>query len=164
MLHHRSRGVAIGTLDGFFLMRCFGALDRADVLATLVGHEAIVAAYPQGAAAIVVIDPTTAFPSEEARRVMLEATRKTSAQTLAHTLVVLGDGFWASAVRGVMMTISSLTNSSHPRKVVRYEEEGVDWLIEMAKESSSKYRPLLLAALSQLKADVATPALSKPPA
>jgi hypothetical protein len=164
VVHHRSPGVAIGTLDTFFLMRCFGALHGDDVLATLVGHEAIIADYPQGSAAIVVIDPTTAFPSEEARRVMLEATRKTSSQTLAHTLVVLGDGFWASAVRGIMVTIASLSNSSHPRKVVRYEEEGVDWIIEMAKESPSKYRSLLLTALSQLKAEVTGPLLSKPPA
>ncbi|MET0595508.1 MAG: hypothetical protein ABW133_22605, partial [Polyangiaceae bacterium] len=142
VVHHRSRAVAIGSLDGFFLMRCYGELGRDDVLATLLGHEAILADYPQGSAAIVVVDPSTAFPSEEARRVMLEATRKTSATTLAHTLVVLGDGFWASAVRGIMTTIGSLTNSSHPRKVVRHEEEGVDWIIDAAKEPLSKYRPL----------------------
>ena len=164
VVHHRSRGAAIGSLDGFFLMRCYGELDRDDVLATLIGHEAIVAEYPRGSAAIVVIDPTTAFPSEEARRVMLDATRKTSDKTLAHTLVVLGDGFWASAVRGIMTTIGSLTNSSHPRKVFRHEEEGVDWIIEAAKEPPSKYRPLLFAGLAQLKAGVTVPPPSKPSA
>ena len=40
-------------------------------------------------------------------------------------LIVLGAGFWASAIRGVMTTISSLRAASHLRKLVRYEQESV---------------------------------------
>jgi hypothetical protein len=162
VVHHRSPGAAIGTLDTFFLMRCYGDVKREDVLATLVAHEAIVANYPNGSAAIVMVDPTTTFPSEDMRRAALETTRKTTNQTVAQVLVVAGDGFWASAVRGIMMTIASLSNASHPRKVVRYEEEGVDWILEMVKEPAAKYRVLLLAALGQLKAGVTVPPPSKP--
>jgi hypothetical protein len=157
VLHHRSQGVAIGTLDGFFLMRCFGDITPADVQATLVGHEAIIGSRPEGSGSIVAVDPTTTFPSEETRRAALEVTRNTTAQTLAHVLIVLGDGFWASAIRGVMTTIWSLSAANHPRKVVRQEEEGVDWVIEMLKESAPKYRPLLLAALAELRAGATTP-------
>jgi hypothetical protein len=164
VVHHRSQGAAIGSLDGFFLMRCYGDVTREDVLASLLGHEAIVADYPQGSAAIVVVDPTTTFPSEDMRRAAHETTRKTTAQTLAQVLIVAGDGFWASAVRGIMMTIATLSNASHPRKVVRHEEEGVDWVLETVKEPAAKYRPLLLAALAQLKAAATVPPPSKPAA
>jgi hypothetical protein len=157
IVHHRSRAAIIGTLDGFFLMRCFGEVSPSDVQATLVGHEAAVACRPEGSGAIVAVDSTAAFPSEETRRTALAVTRKTGSKTSAHVLVVLGDGFWASAVRGIMTTLASLSPANHPRKVVRYEEEGVDWAIEALGESPAKYRPLLLAALAQLKVGTTAP-------
>ena len=157
VVHHRSQGAVIATLDGFFLMRCFGNLTSADVQATLMGHEAIIAVRPEGGGSIVAVDPTTTFPSEETRRAALEVTRQTNAQTRCHVLIVLGDGFWASAVRGIMMTITSLTAATHPRKVVRYEEEGVDWVIDTLGESPSKYRQLILTSLAGLKQGAAVP-------
>ena len=162
VVHYRSQAAAIATLDGFFLMRCFGNLTAADVRATLIGHAAIVAVRPEGSGSIVAVDPTTGFPSEEMRRAALEVTRQANAQTRAHVLIVLGDGFWASAVRGIMMTISSLTAATHPRRVVRHEEEGVDWVIETIGESTSKYRQLLLTSLAQLKLGATVPPTSPP--
>jgi hypothetical protein len=158
MVHYRSPGVAIATLDVFFLMRCFGDIVPEDIRATLIGHEAIVAHQPRGSGSIVVVDPATTFPSEETRRVALEVTRKTNALTLVHALVVLGDGFWASAMRGVMTTIWSLSAAHHPRKVVRNEEEGVDWVIETLGESAPTYRQPLLAALTHLRTSATIPA------
>jgi len=157
VVHHRSQGVAIGTLDGFFLMRCFGDIRPADINATLRGHEAIVAYRPEGGGSIVAVDSTTSFPSEETRRAALEVTRRTSPLTLAHALIVLGDGFWSSAMRGAMTTIWSLTSATHPRKVVRQEAEGVEWVIKMVGESASKYRQPLLTALAQLKVGATVP-------
>jgi len=159
IVHYRSEGAAIATLDGFFLMRCFGDLTVTDVRATMLGHHAIIGGRPEGSGSIVAIDPTTTFPTEETRRVALEVTRQANPQTRCHVLVVLGDGFWASAVRGIMMTISSLTAVTHPRRVVRYEEEGVDWVIETVGESRSKYRQLLLTSLAELKPGKAVPSM-----
>jgi hypothetical protein len=164
VVHHRSQAVAIGTLDRFFLMRCFGDVTPDDVRATLLGHEAIIADHPEGAGSIVAVDPATSFPSDEMRQAVVEVTRKTNAHTRAHVLIVLGDGFWASAVRGIMMTLSSLTAATHARKIVRLEEEGVDWAIEAIGESVPKYHQLLLASLGQLKAGVTVPPLSPKPA
>ena len=155
--HHRSQGVAIGTLDAFFLMRCFGDVTPEDIKATLRGHEAIVAYRPEGGGSIVAIDPAATFPSDATRRAALEVTRKTDPKTVAHALIVLGDGFWASAMRGVMTTIWSLNAANHPRKVVRREEEGVDWTIAAVGESGPKYRYLLLAALTELRPPAAMP-------
>jgi len=157
VVHHRSQRVAIGTLDGFFLMRCFGDIRPEDINATLRGHEALVAYRPEGGGSIVAVDSTTTFPSEATRRTALDVTRKTGPLTLAHALIVLGDGFWASAMRGVMTTIWSLTSATHPRKVVRQEAEGVDWVIETVGESGPKYRQALLTALAQLKEGATAP-------
>jgi hypothetical protein len=72
-------------------------------------------------------------------------------------LIVLGEGLWASAIRGVMTTITSLSGASHPRRVVRYEEEGIDWVLETMGESAPKYRQTLLDALAQLKPPATAP-------
>ena len=160
VVHHCSQGVAMGTLDAFFVMRCFGAVSPEDIQATLKCSEILRASHPDGGASIVAIDPTFTFPSEETRRAALQVSRQTSEQKMALTLIILGDGFWASAIRGVVTTLTSLspTTSEHPRKVVRHEEEGVDWVIEAIGESPEKYRSPLLAALAQLK-----PAVTAPP-
>jgi hypothetical protein len=152
VVHHRSRAVAIGTLDGFFLMRYFGDATPDDLRATLLGHEALLACRPDGGGAIIALDPTASFPSEQTRRTALEITRQTAPKILAQALVILGDGFWASAMRGVMTTIWSLIAANYPRKVVRQEDAAVDWVIETVGESAPKYRQILLEALSQLRA------------
>jgi hypothetical protein len=168
VVHHRSRGVVIATLDAFFLMRCFGDISPDDIRATLVGHEALIAYRAEGGGSIITVDPTTTFPTEQTRRAALEVARKTSPKTLGQALVILGDGFWASAMRGVVTTIWSLNATPHPRKVVRHENEGVDWVIETMAESVPKYREVLLLALSQLRTGATIPPTpppspSKPP-
>jgi hypothetical protein len=159
VLHHRSAGAAMGTLDAFFVMRCFGAVSPQDIQATLKCAEVLRAYRPQGSASIVVVDPTSTFPSEETRRVAHKISRETNAQTLGLAVVIQGDGFWASAIRGVVMTLTALspTNAAHPRKVFRHEEDGVHWIIETIGESSPKYRSVLLAALTQLKSTATSP-------
>ena len=166
VVHHRSSGVAMGTLEGFFVMRCYGETTPEDIYATLKCHEAIIAVRPLGSISIVAVDPTATFPSEATRRAAVEVTRKTRPQTLGHVVIVLGDGFWASAIRGVLMTLTALspTDTAHPRKVVRREEEGVDWVIEVLGESPQKYRSALLTALSQLRpAVMSSPPSNSPP-
>jgi len=151
IVHHRSPGVAMGILDGFFVMRCFGATLPEDIYATLRCHDAIIAVRPLGSVSIVALDPTSSFPSEATRRAALEVTRKTRPETLGHVVIVLGDGFWASAFRGVLTTLSSLNQSTYPKTVVRHEEAGVDWAIQTLGESPQKYRSALLAGLAVLK-------------
>jgi hypothetical protein len=150
----------MGTLDAFFLMRCFGAVSPEDVTATLKCADVLQAYRPEGSVSIIVIDPTSAFPSEETRRAALEVTRKTTAQTVAQVMVVLGDGFWASAIRGVLTTLGSLSQTTHTRKIVRYEEDAVETAIELLGESPPKYRTVLLAALAQLKPLATSPPTS----
>ena len=163
VMHRRSSGVAIATLDAFFLMRCFGDVLPEDINSTLDCVDILKAYRPEGSASIIVIDPTSTFPSEATRRAALEATRKTSANTAAQLMVVLGDGFWASAIRGILMTIGSLSQTTYTRKVLRYEEEAVDSAIEAIGESSQKYRTVLLSSLAQLKSAAPPSSSNSPP-
>jgi hypothetical protein len=157
VMHRRSSGVSIATLDAFFLMRCFGDVTPDDITSTLECVDVLQAYRPEGSVSIIVVDPTSSFPSEATRRAALEATRKTSATTSAMIMVVLGDGFWASAIRGILMTIGSLSQTTYARKILRYEAEAVDFAIEVLGESPPKYRALLLSSLAQLKSAAVSP-------
>jgi hypothetical protein len=157
VVQHRSDGAAMGTLDAFFLMRCFGEVSPDDMRATLKCHEVLRAYRPDGSVSVVAVDPSAAIPSEDTRRVMLEVTRVTNPETVAVAVMILGDGFWASALRGVLTTLGFLGQPTHPRKVFRYEEEGVEWAIESIGESRQKYRTLLLDALAQLRPAESSP-------
>jgi len=151
VVHRRSQSTAMGILDGFFLMRIFGETTPGDIYATLECHQLIVAERPRGAVSVVAIDSTNSLPSEATRRASVEVTKKTRLQTLGVVIIVLGDGFWASAFRGVMTAVNLLNQATYPRTVVRYEEEGVDWAIETSGERNPRYRSALLAALAELR-------------
>ena len=104
VLHRKSAGMSYGTLDGFFLMRTYGVATPEDVLATMNAHRAAIAFRPQGVAAIVVVETTTPLPSEPTREASIKVTRQTKGEVASQVLIVLGDGFWASAIRGLMTT------------------------------------------------------------
>jgi hypothetical protein len=157
VVQHRSEGAAMGTLDAFFLMRCIGKVSPDDIRATLKCYEVLQAYRPEGSVSIVAVDPTSSFPSEDTRRAALEVTRVTNPNTVAVSLIVLGDGFWASAIRGVLTTLEFLGQPTHPRKVFRHEADGVVWGIESIGESPQRYRASLLGALTHLKSAVTSP-------
>ena len=151
-LHYRSQSVCIGNIDGFFLMRCFGNLSSDDVRACLKAHTSALRHRPQGVGSVTVIDPTATMPSDETRRAINEVTKQTLEHALGSATVVLGDGFWASAMRGVMTTINLVSNPRHPNKVFRHEAEAVEWVIKTLGESLPAYRRPLLDGLAQLQA------------
>jgi hypothetical protein len=156
VLHHRSDHMAIASVDGFILMRCFGDVSPSDIAATLKAYEVALASRPAGVGSLVAIDSTTAFPSEELRGIMVDAARKTSQGVQAHSIIILGDGFWASAFRGVATTVAALARSTYPRRVFRHEQAGVDWAIGELGESKKTYRDVLLDGLTQLKGGAET--------
>jgi hypothetical protein len=123
VVHHRSEAAAMGTLDAFFVMRVFGNVSPDDIRATMKCHEILMAYRPEGSVSIVAVDPSSGFPSDEARRAALEITRLTDTKTVAVAVIVLGDGFWASAIRGVLTTLGFLGHHTYPRKVCRHEEK-----------------------------------------
>ncbi len=148
----------MGTLDEFFVMRGFGDISPDDIHAAVRCQEVIHNYRADGSVALIAVDPTLSMPSEASRRAMLEATRFAVPKTLSISLVVLGDGFWASAIRGVFTTLGFLSNAPYPRQVFREEQKAVDWAIGSIGESRPKYGPALLDALAQLKPAAISPA------
>ena len=145
----RSRSACIATLDRFLLMRCYGNVSAADINATIDAHG--ICLTRGNVASLVVIDPTTQFPSEEARTACIEMIKRTQGRVASSVTVVCGDGFWASALRGVLTTFNLLPGTGHPTKTCRLPEEAVDWTLSVTGEDASLYRKPLLEGFQSMQ-------------
>jgi hypothetical protein len=151
-IHHASANLCVGSLDGFTLMRTFGRATAEDLRAMLKAHRAALAHRPQGVGSMVIMDPATSIPEEGARRVAVELASKMTEQVAASATIVLGEGFWASAMRGVLTTTLLLAKfRQHPNRVFGDELEGLEWVITALNEPVELYRQPLLDALAQMR-------------
>jgi|JI10StandDraft_1071094.scaffolds.fasta_scaffold667835_2 hypothetical protein len=128
--HYRAPDACVASFGPFVLFRCFGDVCADAVNASVPAHRAALAARPAGVVSIVLIDPTTKFPSEDMRRAGVAVRKLTNRNVAASVTIVAGEGFWASTVRGALTAINSLANSSYPTKVFRDPHEGVAWATE----------------------------------
>lgn len=138
LVHYAAADACVASLGPYILVRCFGEVKPEAVNASVPANRAAVAARPEGAISIVLIDPTTKFPSDEMRRAAVAARKQTNRSCAAYVTIVAGDGFWASTVRGALTAINSLSASSYPTKVFRDVREGVAWAMQHAGPASAE--------------------------
>lgn len=155
----RSDAACVVTLDRYLLMRCYGDVSAEDIASTIEAHAVCRSFRNSNVASVVLIDRTTQFPSEEARSACIEMIKKTQGKVASSVTVVLGDGFWASALRGVLTTFNLLPGTGHPTKTCSQTEEAVDWTLSVTGDDAAVYRKALLDALESM-AKPATPSAS----
>jgi hypothetical protein len=142
--------VCVVTLDRYLLMRCYGDVSAADIASTIDAHAVCRAYRGSDVASVVLIDRTTQFPSEQARSAAIEMIKKTQGKVASSATVVLGDGFWASALRGVLTTFNLLPGTGHPTKTCSQTEEAVDWTLSVTGDDPSVYRKALIDAFATM--------------
>lgn len=132
VVHYSAADACVASFGPFILIRCFGDVSADAVHASIAAHHAALAARREGVISVVLIDPTTKFPSDEMRRAGVAARKQTNGHVTALVTIVAGEGFWASTIRGALTAINSLSASSYPTKVFRDTLEGVTWAAEQA--------------------------------
>lgn len=138
IVHYRASDACVASFGHFILFRCFGDVGADAVNASIAAHRAALAARPAGVVSIVLIDPSTKFPSDEMRRAGVAARKQTNGHVTASVTIVAGEGFWASTVRGALTAMNSLAGTSYPNKVFRDPVEGVTWAAEQAGSRSTE--------------------------
>jgi hypothetical protein len=129
-IHYRADDACVASFESFVLVRCFGDVGAEAIQASWPANRAALASRPEGVISIVLVDPTTKFPSEAMRRAGVEVRKKTNANVVASITVIAGDGFWASTVRGALTAINTLAASAYPTKVFHDLREAVTWGVE----------------------------------
>jgi hypothetical protein len=156
-VHYRSPRTCIATLNGIMLVRSFRRSTAPDYRAMFKASEIALERRKQGLGVIVVIEPTAEIPNEETRRAAAEAARSISEHLQAAAIVVLGDGFWASAMRGLITALGLMTAQRYPQRSFRYESEAVDWILQVLNEPAHAYRQPLLDSLASMQAATQPP-------
>ncbi len=149
-IHSQTSTACVASLDAYVVCRFFDTITVEDVRATLVAHDACRAYRPNRLGSITVLDPSAKFPSDEIRKASVDAIERTKAHVAAAASVLPGEGFWASAMRGVLTTYELLTGSPHPRGTFKTHREAVDFVLAHTEDDVHAYRVALMLALDSL--------------
>ena len=150
-VHRRSAAGCVASLDHFVLLRCYGAMDRPDLLATLDAFAVASRARPNAISSLTVIDPSTEFPTEDARRVCIQLIEQTHESVRAGATVVLGDGFCGSALRSVLTTFNAIGGRRRSARTFGDLGEAVPWLLDTGGDARATYEVALLDALESMR-------------
>jgi hypothetical protein len=101
-------------------------------LTSVHGHIAVLSVFGLG----------VKMPSPEVRKAAADAVALTAATTRADVRVLPGDGFWASAQRGILTAIEMMRPDSVPRRTFRHLREGVSFLVARLEKDASFAREL----------------------
>lgn len=90
-------------------------------------HHRRVAHYPSGVLGVNVVEPTCALPSQEARERANDMMKRTGPTTRAVVMVMLEQGFAASALQSIALRVLGL-GGRVPIRSFRDVESAADWV------------------------------------
>jgi hypothetical protein len=106
----------------------------APTVESLAGYERccseLIAAYPDGFSAVGFLVPGGRLPTPQVREDLSRIADMLAERLAGMALVVLGTGFWASALRGLLTAIHMLLRKTIPMQVFSKLEDAVPWLID----------------------------------
>jgi len=103
------------------------AIDRAVLQKTMEATRKLLVTYPEGIHSLGFIEHGAPMPSPETREVAVELMNLMAGKLRSEAIVISGDGFWAGAIRSVVMGFKVFSRSNHPQKVFAQLEEAVVW-------------------------------------
>lgn len=118
-------------------------------------HESIRKRY-DAICLLMFVEPECGIPSAEVREAGGELTRKVSPHVSSQATVLLGEGFWAAAVRGFLTTATALSSQGYPRRVFANAGEAIRW--QHAYRRSSIPGGTILHEIETLRGLIATAA------
>ncbi|MBV1858894.1 MAG: hypothetical protein KUG77_10820 [Nannocystaceae bacterium] len=89
----------------------------------------LAARYPAGVVVFNLIEFGLQIPEPAARKKASEALASTSAHVRVTTTVVPGEGFWVSAARAAVATITLLSRAGHPHRVFSKTDDAARFVL-----------------------------------
>ncbi len=128
----------VATYGNVMLLHVHGHINAAFLGAALAGHHAALAVEPSGYGVIIVCEAGTKIPSGELREKAAVLRKQTQHMLRAQSLIIAGDGFFASAMRGVITGIVTLAQSRVPFAMAGSEREAAEFVIRRACAPSTR--------------------------
>lgn len=97
--------------------------------------RAFCAAHPEGFSSVHVMIPGgTAMPTSEVRAELSRIINESAPHVAAGAALIAGDGFWASALRGLVTALTLLMPRSLAPRIYAQQEPLADWLAPLHSE------------------------------
>jgi hypothetical protein len=128
----------VATYRNIMLMHVSGQIDGEFLDASLAGHHAALAVDSSGYGVITICEPGAKIPPGELRDRALLLRKTTQHQLRAQAVLLGSDGFFASAMRGVITGILSLAQSRVPLAMVGSDVEAADFIVRRACSASTR--------------------------
>lgn len=149
-----SEGCIVGTLDDILLVVWTQQPRLEQVLELRRVMDLLLYRY-EGGSSIHVLSGRPELPEKRVRDEMARVTADYAERTIASALVLDGEGFWASAMRGLATGVHFFgTKRRHFKlRVCATDEQAATWLAPMHNEKSRRQAqaPELQAALNELR-------------
>jgi hypothetical protein len=81
-------------------------------------------------AVLTMLEPSVQMPTPEVRKAAADAMAEARPTTRVEVRVLPGDGFWASAQRGIITAIDMVRPDSVPRRTFRHLREGTHFIAQ----------------------------------
>ena len=138
-VQHVSEGCVIGTLDDIVLVVWTAQPKIEQVLELRKVFELLAYRY-NGGSSVHVLSNRPELPDKRVRDEMARVTADFADQSIASALVLYGDGFWASAMRGLATSLHFLGTKRDRFKlrVCSSIEQAAAWLVPVHNERSRR--------------------------
>lgn len=125
-----------------------GHLDEPFFRVALAGHNAALRADPSGYAVVVLVGDGARIPSAAVRDLASEHRRKTQHMLRAQSVLIGGEGFFASTMRAVITGIMSVAQSRVPMKMVSGELDAATFVVERIGGTGARFDELHAALVA----------------
>ena len=118
------------------------------------GSQEMIAEHPEGLSSINILVPGGRLPTPAARRELSRILDAHAPHHAGSAIVMRGDGFFASALRGLLTALQLLQRKTIPQQVFSDYETAVTWLLRLhaVRTTETLDSTELLAALRQVDA------------
>ena len=139
-VQHTSEGCIVGTLDDIMMVVWTGQPRMEQVLELRRVMDMLSCRFELGSS-VHILRGRPELPDKRVRDEMARVTQEYADRTIASALVVDGDGFWASAMRGLATSLHFLGSSRRHFKlrVCATVEQAAGWLTPVHNERSRRH-------------------------
>ena len=120
--------LSAGTFRNVHIMYLQGEMFVPELQQAFAAQRSLIEEYGDQTASLAIIAPVTPLPSSDNRRVSTEMLREVGPQLKCSAMVLLGTGFWASAVRSAVTAIFAIARQPCQVKVFAEPEPASRWL------------------------------------
>ena len=125
---HESPTVTIATHASLIVLAFHAEVDHASLVEAERVQAKLLPGCPNGTLVLTVIAHDVPLPAEGTRAMVVDCFKRMAARNSAAATTVIGDGFWASAMRSTLTALNLVVRPPCPQKTFASVGEALSWL------------------------------------